>query len=140
MKENLKSFCQEFVDKRTPEESVAVLWNDFKNHLLSTMDEFIPSKVISRQNKPPWINNKVKRKLKQKQRAYNRARKSNSSVDWDSFREKRKDTHKVLRFSHRRYIRDFCMSSKKQFWSFVKNMRKLYIWYTSPKKSGCVSV
>ena len=124
MKQELKSFCQNFVSMRSPGESVEVLWCEFKDELLSTMDKFIPSKIVNRQNKPPWINNKVKNKLKQKQRAYNRARKSNSTEDWNSFREKRKDTHKVLRASHRRYIRDFCMESKKQFLSFVKNMRK----------------
>ncbi|XP_072051753.1 uncharacterized protein [Amphiura filiformis] len=87
MKCELREFGDEFVKKNTHKESVEILWSQFKENLSSTMDKFIPSKEVTSRNKVPWINSMVKRSQKQKQRAYNKARKSNNQEDWDLFKE-----------------------------------------------------
>jgi hypothetical protein len=122
MKKELNNFGKDFVEKNSHSKSIKSvdsLWTMFKEKLLNTMDTYIPSKTVNSQKKAPWINNRVKRLLKRKQRAYNKAKKSTSQTDWDSFREIRKNSHKVSRAAHRNYIRKFCLESKKQFWSFV---------------------
>ncbi|XP_072014761.1 uncharacterized protein [Amphiura filiformis] len=125
MKREMKNLSTGFVDKYSNMEDICIdtLWNQFKQNLSVTVDKFIPSKIVSGQKKAPWISNKVKRYHKRKQRAYNKARKSNNESDWDSFKEIRKDTHRLTRATQRSYIRNFCLDSKKQFWSFVRNLR-----------------
>ena len=137
LKSELEKFSKDFVEKNSHQsgnESVESLWSTFKENLQNTMDTHIPSKTVNSQKKAPWINNRVKRKLNRKHRAYKKARKSENQSDWDSFREIRKNTHKITRAAHRNYIKEFCLESKKQFWSFVKNLRKDN-WYSCPQRS-----
>ena len=98
------------------------LWTEFKTKFLDTMDKHIPSKMVNKSNKAPWFNSKVKRLHRRIQRAYNTARRTGEEKDWDTFRQQRKDTHKATRFTYRRYVREFCLESRKQFWS--KNLKK----------------
>ena len=124
MKTELNNFGEEFCATISNTESVEHLWNVFKTRLKNIMDNFIPTKVISKQNKTPWITPKIKRMHRRKQRAYNKARNSGNDCDWESFREIRKETHKLTRSAYRKHIREYCLESKKQFWSFVKSLRK----------------
>ncbi|XP_072039626.1 uncharacterized protein [Amphiura filiformis] len=127
IKNELNRFSNEFCNKShtiSGNVSVEEMWSEFKSHLNTTMDKYIPSKIMSKQNKTPWISPTIKRMQRRKQRAYNKARKSGNSSDWDNFTSIRKDTHKVTKFSYRKYVRDVCLDSKKQFWSFIKNISK----------------
>ena len=72
---------------------------------------------------PTMINRKIKKMHRQKQKAYNKARKTGDEADWEVFRQIRKDTFKMTRSAHRAYVREFCLDSKKQFWSFVKSLK-----------------
>ena len=119
LKADLISFENDFC--KDGELTVDEMWNSFKNCLKTSMDKHIPSKLVCKQNKTPWIDEKVKRSHRKKQRAYNKARKTGRVEDWSNFRKLRKSTHRT-RFSHRRYIRNFCLESRKQFWSFVKKL------------------
>ena len=122
LKADLISFENDFC--KDGELTVDEMWNSFKNCLKTSMDKHIPSKLVCKQNKTPWIDEKVKRSHRKKQRAYNKARKTGRVEDWSNFRKLRKSTHRLTRFSHRRYIRNFCLESRKQFWSFVKKLKK----------------
>ena len=109
MKTELNNFGEEFCATISNTESVEHLWNVFKTRLKNIMDNFIPNKVISKQNKTPWITPKIKRMHRRKQRAYNKARNSGNDCDWESFREIRKETHKLTRSAYRKHIREFCL-------------------------------
>ncbi len=103
---------------------VNTLWVDLKNDLHEAVDNCVPSKVVNKTHNTPWINQKLKRLHKRKQRAYNRARKSGSQEDWDKYRELRKKIKKDSRKAYRKYISEKCFESTKQFWSFVKSLKK----------------
>ena len=124
LKKELGEYAKSFTTKNSHLETVNNLWNQFRTKLLTLMDKHIPHKMVRSCNKSPWINAKVKRHLRRKQRAYNRARKSNKEVDWAAFKSIGKNTHRMTRHTHRRYIRNFCLESKKQFWSFVKSQKR----------------
>ena len=55
MKSSCKSFQQEFLQKFNSTSNVNTMWNDIKNHLLSTLDLFVPSKMTSSRFSQPWI-------------------------------------------------------------------------------------
>ena len=52
------------------------LWNKFKERVHLAVSNNIPTKMVYGNKPPPWINQKLKRQYKQKQRAYN-AKKNN---------------------------------------------------------------
>ena len=49
------------------------------------MDKFIPSKTTSTRHNLPWLNAKLKRMIKKKQRMYNKAKKSKKNKDWEHY-------------------------------------------------------
>ncbi|XP_072041141.1 uncharacterized protein [Amphiura filiformis] len=71
----------------------------------------------------PWVDHKVKKALRQKHKAYNRARKSDTPEDWETFRSLRKFVNRLTRSKHRKYIRDTCATSTKKFWTSIKSQK-----------------
>ena len=59
LKADLISFENDFC--KDGELTVDEMWNSFKNCLKTSMDKHIPSKLVCKQNKTPWIDEKVKR-------------------------------------------------------------------------------
>ena len=49
-------------------------WSEFKDGIFKCMNENIPSKMSSMRNNTPWITPPIRRKLRQKQRLYNKAK------------------------------------------------------------------
>ncbi|XP_072021949.1 uncharacterized protein [Amphiura filiformis] len=116
-------FSSDFKSGNVSETDANALWIIFKTRLLQAVDKHVPSKMVRKRNYTPWINQTLKRLHKRKQRAYNRARKSNSQEDWESFKELRRKIKKATRKAYRGYIRDKCLESSKQFWSFIKSLK-----------------
>ena len=62
--------------------TVNEMWTSFKDCLITSMDKHIPLKLVCKRNKTPWIDDRVKRsrrkknKQTNKQRAFNKARKT----------------------------------------------------------------
>ena len=112
------------------------LYDEFIAVTNTTMDSHIPSRVVTKKNLSPWINKKVKRMHKKKQRAYNRYRKSDTKENLKNFQDLRKTTQKETRRSYRKYINSICMDSSKKFWSYVKCLRQDAMGIPTLKKNG----
>ena len=76
----------------------------------------------------PYITKEIKGKIRQKQRLYNRAMKSQSSDDWSLFRKLRSQVQKSLRSARWKYINDVIGPSlrekPKAFYQYVKKIRQ----------------
>jgi hypothetical protein len=64
VKEDLQSLEKELRMGYTNRESSENIWQTFKRKLFSSLDENIPSKTIKSNNNLPWINHKVRKKIK----------------------------------------------------------------------------
>ena len=60
-------------------------WREFKKHIMSTMDKYVPSKSTSIRYNLLWMNTTLKRMVRKKQRLYNKAKKSHKKKDWDEY-------------------------------------------------------
>ena len=100
------------------------------------MDTHIPTKLVTNQNKTPWLTPKIKRLHRRKQRAFNRARKRRSFDNLERFRQLRKDTHMETKHAYGRYVKEYCLESKKNFWSFIKNLKRDSAGIPALKKDG----
>ena len=78
----------------TLETPVEEIWLDIKQIALSVMDKFVPNKFTSTRYTQPWMTRECKTLIRKMHRLYNRARRSNSILDWDRFKEIRKNNQK----------------------------------------------
>ena len=129
-KANISELCNEvskisedFIKKDINPTTTECLWNEFKERVHLAVSNNIPTKMVSGNKPPPWINQKLKRQYKQKQRAYN-AKKNNPSPEAEQrFNDLRNKIKKESRKRKRQYIHDTTLESSKPFYSFIKSMR-----------------
>ncbi|XP_072048268.1 uncharacterized protein [Amphiura filiformis] len=121
---DLTELCSVFECKDLGQCSVEQLWSEFSDNIKLTMDENIPSKYVTSGKTSPWINHRTKRQLKQKQRAYNHAKSTGDDDDWQKFRSIRRNITRETRRLYRTYIKEVCIQGNKQFWSFIKSLKK----------------
>lgn len=72
IKDELRVFSSNLVKHYTHQSSVHAMYSAVENKIKEVMDRYVPSRVIRKRNRTPWINNTIKRVLNKKQRAYNR--------------------------------------------------------------------
>jgi hypothetical protein len=105
------------------------------------MDKFIPSKITSTRHNLPWLNTKLKRMIKKKQRMYNKAKKSKKNKDWEHYNTFKKETRKALRSARWNYINKILLiglneNNTKPFWKYVKSTRQENIGVAPLQKEG----
>ena len=72
--------------------TVNEMFQEFQTVLESAMTCHIPTKIISKRNQTPWINRRIKRMHKRKQRAYNSYKQRRDSASYEMFSKQRKIT------------------------------------------------
>ena len=87
------------------------------------MNCHIPTKIISKRNQTPWINRRIKRMHKRKQREFNSYKQRRDSASYEMFSKQRKITYTETRNAHRSYISSICPDSPKRFWSYIKSLK-----------------
>ena len=86
------------------------------------MNCHIPTKIISKRNQTLWINRRMKRMHKRKQRAFNLYKQRRTQQVTKCF-PNRNITYTETRNAHRRYISSICSDSPKRFWSYIKSVK-----------------
>ena len=123
LKEELLKWNNEFTSRDTSMNTVNEMYTEFQTILESIMNSHIPTKIISKRNQTPWINRRIKRLHKRKQRAFNTHKQQKNQASYEIFRKARKTTHEETRTAHRRYISSICSDSPKRFWSYIKSLK-----------------
>ena len=107
--------------------SVNDLWINFKHVLSTTMEKYIPSKMISLNTNVPWFRQTHKRDARHKRRAYDKAKSTNAPGDWEVYRKLRRSQDRFLwkcRSEHIKAIDDNLLkSNSKPFWKLIKSLR-----------------
>ena len=128
MKRFLKTAEDTFFQNSPDANSVERNWNFFKDTITEAINKFIPKKKASGRFNLPWMTRTIKRQIRQKHRAYNRAKKSNKDKDWANFRKLRKKVQNSLKMTHWDYLNnlfDDCNDgNNKGLWRYLKGMRK----------------
>lgn len=91
------------------------------------MTQFIPQKSSQPRFKLPWINTKIKREMRKKDRMHKNASRSKSDHYWKAFKRQRNLVSNLFKETHNHYLNDVIGSSltdnPKRFWSYVRNNR-----------------
>ena len=90
------------------------------------MNSHVPYKMSKTRRNLPWINVQIKRQMRKRDRLYSKAKKSNASHDWKSFKKCRNRVVKVVNQAHSNYVNNVVGTSlsekPKVIWSHVKLM------------------
>ena len=135
----LEQYSKSFLDTCNTK-SVNELWNDYRSKLLSLQEKYVPSSKASDNRKLPWINVKVRRCLRRKQRLYNQARKKHDPELWNKYRHMKRATQKLIRQQYWDYINSIVSSpddqARKGFWSYVKKLKRDSVGISILKQDG----
>ena len=92
-----------------------------KGVLSTTMEKYIPSKMISLNTNVPWFRQTHKR------RAYDKAKSTNAPGDWEVYRKLRRSLDRFLRKCRSEHIKaigdNLLTSNSKPFWKLIKSLR-----------------
>ena len=83
----------------------------------------VPTKMVSGNKSPPWINQSLKRRHKQKQHAFNSMKRNPTTENVERFKDLRREIKRETRRRKRNYIHDTTLESTKQFFSYIKAMK-----------------
>ena len=101
-------------------------WDELESELKRTVNKHIPQKTAAKPNSLPWVNRTHHILRCKKQRAYNKAKKSQSSDDWNKFLLRQKELRKSLNTSQRDFVANNLTTAMKentkQFWSYMKRL------------------
>ena len=110
-------------------DNVEKMWGSIKQAILDGMDKFIP-KVPCKQIKkvkPLWMNNKLLRKIKKKNKLYKRYLNTKEGSDYNRYILERNLCNKLIKKFRKQYEKDIandCKSNPKRFWKYVQNRTK----------------
>jgi len=76
---SLRNFLQNayiYFKVRASSMNVETQWVYFKNKLFEAVDKFVPSKVLKSKSGLPWVNSKIRREIRRRERLYKKAKRT----------------------------------------------------------------
>ena len=86
--------------------NIEQLWDDFTQTLNNLTEKHIPSKMSSPRNYLPWVNQRLKRLIRRRNRAFKKSRKTNKENDRKKFLDLKHLVRKAIKESHQQYLED----------------------------------
>ena len=93
-------------DETKNQKSVERLWQDFKMTLTDGASKFIPTKNLSKQDRLPWVNKKIKKLIAKRDKAFAFCKQSKTAVNFDKFRELKKNVQREIRKNYNQYLEE----------------------------------
>ena len=107
--------------------NVETQWVYFKSKLFEAVDNFVPSKVLKSNSGLPWVNYKIRREIRKRERLYKKAKRSGSPIDTQAFKRQKRRVKYLINASHDEYFNNYILNDEgiktKQFWKYVKSKR-----------------
>ena len=121
--------------------SVEGCWERLKSGIDSILESDIPSKMSSNRHNHPWITPKLKKKIKQKHKLYQKAKVSKDKDDWDKYKACKSSVQKELRGAHWNYVNESLAKNMEQgnnkaFWKYIKSKRNDNVGVAGIKQNG----
>ena len=112
--------------------SLDELWNTFKDQTLETIHKHIPMKLTGNKTNLPWINNQIKKLIRQKNKLY---RKKKQDPKYSSrYKLTKTKLQKEMRNSYWNYIENMIFDIEPDANNFTnKQPKKLYTYIKSQK-------
>jgi len=110
--------------------NVQSLWDAFKSKLDELVTKHVPTKVLSGKQHLPWLNAKVRKLMKKRDRLYCKNKKRKSSSISDKLKKIKKLIQKETRQAYWNHMNNIICDptenkhgTTKRFWGFIKSLR-----------------
>ena len=123
--EQLKQDCAKTsIDTVTAANSGATTdetWEIFKKGIIDSMNKNIATRLSSLRLSLPWVNRKIKKMLRRKQRLYRQAKAKNN---WTNYRQCQREIKRAIQKAEYKYINDrieegLNSNDSKPFWRYI---------------------
>ena len=109
--------------------NVEVSWDALVNHLKSSQDKHIPSKLSSTLYNVPWLTITIRKMCRKKRRLYLRAKKSGKQEHMTAFKSIQNETRDALRQAHWAYVNSILVDGLergdvKPLYGYVKSQQQ----------------
>ena len=101
-------------------------WEAWKDKIFSVLDDNVPSRIVPRKQRLPWIDSSIRRMLRKQNQLHKRYKHAKSDDAKSAYLLFRKHVNKALRKAERDYVKNMCETLKnnsKPFWNFVRLKR-----------------
>ena len=102
------------------EDTKAAIDQAIKDHVLTM-------RTLARHTHP-WVDTRLRRASRRKNRAFHKAKQTKSPVDWKRYKRFRMQAQKDMRSAHKKYMEEIVSNDLKEnpkvFWSYIKRKRQ----------------
>jgi hypothetical protein len=136
LKSEVKQASARHLEANADQVSVEQNWQAFKKIIKEAISHFIPTKKLGTWKQVPWLNRDLLRKVRKKQRLYNKAKKQGTdSETWKHYKAYRNHLRKEIDKAEENYINGLFegqeetneMAAKanvnKRLWTYVKSKK-----------------
>ena len=114
--DGIRSHFQAFADRfcTTSAQSVEDIWTPFKSAKSSAVSQHVPSKMSSTRLTHPWVDTRLRRHMRWKQRAHLKAKKSGRDKDLKRYKKLQKEIQSSTRRAGKDYLHNFISGNLKK--------------------------
>ena len=120
------------------ESDMDTLWSMWEERFMGIMEQYIPKATISPRRNLPWMNKHIRAKIKKRNVAYRKGRKTGCPSVWNKYRTLRNQVVSMLRQSKRDHLKKMSSQGSKHFWKTVKFLNKKSCQIPTLKKGSDV--
>ena len=103
-------------------------WTSSLNHIIT---ECIPIHTYTPNPTKPWLNKKIRNRIRKKNQLYKKAINSKRPEDWDRYKKQRKSCCILTKNAEKIYIQDLSKLPHNKFWSYLSYKNKQSSPYSS---------
>ena len=108
--------------------STECMWTNFKAAITSAVDKYVPTKMSNTRQTHPWVDTKLHRLMRQKQRAHWIAKKTRKEKHWRRYKDLQKRAQTTSRQTERIYLQKVVSEdldkNPRCFWSYIKRRKQ----------------
>ena len=107
------------------------LWSFSKNTLHKLNDKFVPFIYAKTNSNLPWVNPRIRREIRKKERLFKRVKRSGNRVDSVNFKAQRKKVKHIIKKAHDDYVNSYILNdvdqNHKRFWKYISKQKYFVI-------------
>ena len=136
IKQHLQSFSTSFIKNSEHDlsptdqqpNSFEFMWSKFKDAVTSAVDKYVPTKMSSTRRTHPWVDTKLRRLMRQKQRVHWRAKKTGKEKHWKRYKDLQRSAQKASRQTEKTYLQKVVSEdldkNPRRFWTYIKSRKQ----------------
>jgi hypothetical protein len=123
-----KQLDTEFSKFNTTEfKDINTMWSSVKQLITESINKHVPTKRTLARHSHPWMNTRLRRLCKQKQRVHTKAKRTKATKDWKRYKKLKANLQRESRQAHANFMQDIVSEdlhkNPERIWSYIKSRK-----------------